>query len=144
MTSARRQARSRRQPKTRRINEMRGVLNRPTSVAAGAGAEDIACTHLENSGLSLVERNYRCPAGEIDLIMRDRDGLVFVEVRYRRHDAFGSAAESVSSAKQSRIVTTAAHYLQRQRGEPPCRFDVVAIGGEAPHRIEWIRDAFQG
>ena len=123
---------------------MRGILNRPTSVAAGAGAEDIACTHLENSGLSLVERNYRCPAGEIDLIMRDREDLVFVEVRYRRRDAYGSAAESISSTKRARIVTTAAHYLQRQPVEPPCRFDVVAIGGEAPHCIEWIRDAFQG
>ncbi len=123
---------------------MRGVSNRPTSVAAGAGAEDIACIHLENRGLSLVERNYRCPAGEIDLIMRDREDLVFVEVRYRRRDAYGSAAESISPAKRARIVTTAAFYLQRQPVEPPCRFDVVAIGGEAPHLIEWIRDAFQG
>ncbi len=123
---------------------MRGLLHRPTSVAAGAGAEDIACTHLEKSGLSVVERNYRCRVGEIDLIMRDREDLVFVEVRYRRHDAYGSAAESISSAKRTRIITTAAYYLQRQPAEPPCRFDVVAIGGEAPHRIEWIRDAFQG
>ena len=75
--------------------------------------------------------------------MRDGEDLVFVEVRYRKYDAFGSAAETVSSAKRTRIITTAACYLQRQRFEPPCRFDVVAIGGDAPHRIEWIHDAFQ-
>jgi putative endonuclease len=120
-----------------------GIANRPTSVTAGSSAEDIACGYLEKRGLRLVARNYRCRTGEIDLIMRDGEDLVFVEVRYRKYDAFGSAAETVSSAKRTRIVTTAACYLQRQPVEPPCRFDVVAIGGEAPHRIEWIRDAFQ-
>ncbi len=123
---------------------MSGGIERTAGVTTGAGAEDIACTHLERSGLRLVARNYRCPMGEIDLIMRDRDDLVFVEVRYRRHDAYGSATESVSSEKQARIIITAAYYLQRQPVEPPCRFDVVAIGGEAPYRIEWIKDAFQG
>jgi len=119
------------------------IANRPTSVTAGSSAEDFACGYLENKGLRLVARNYRCRRGEIDLIMRDGEDLVFVEVRYRKYDAFGSAAETVSSSKRSRIITTAAYYLQRQRFEPPCRFDVVAVGGDAPHRIEWIQDAFQ-
>lgn len=122
---------------------MRGAANRPANLTTGASAEDIACSYLRDSGLSLVARNYRCRRGEIDLIMRDREDLVFIEVRYRRHDAFGSAAETVSPVKRARIAAAAAHYLQRQPVEPPCRFDVVAIGGEAPHRIEWIPDAFQ-
>ena len=108
----------------------------------GTGVEDFACAYLERSGLRLLARNFRCRRGEIDLIMQDGEYLVFVEVRYRKHDAFGSAAETVSSAKQARIITTASYFLQRQRREPPCRFDVVAVGGKAPHRIEWIRGAF--
>ena len=123
---------------------MSGAASRSASVTAGAGAEDTACRYLENRGLSLVARNYRCPMGEIDLIMRDEKDLVFVEVRYRRCDDYGSAAESISAAKQTRIITAATHYLQRLPAEPPCRFDVVAIGGKASYRIEWIKDAFQG
>ena len=123
---------------------MSGTSKRPAAVNNGTGAEDLACTYLEKSGLRLLARNYRCRRGEIDLIMQDGECLVFVEVRYRKHDTFGSAAETVSSAKRARIITTASYFLQRQRSEPPCRFDVVAIGGGTPHRVEWIRDAFQG
>jgi putative endonuclease len=108
---------------------------------SGAQAEQLACTHLERSGLRLVARNYRCPRGEIDLVMDDRGTLVFVEVRYRRSDAFGSAAESVDRRKQARLRAAAAHYLLTHNLELPCRFDVVALSG-APVRVEWLRDAF--
>ena len=123
---------------------MSGGSRRTADVNRGASAEDFACAYLERNGLRLLARNFRCRRGEIDLIMQDSEYLVFVEVRYRKHDAFGSAAETVSYAKRTRIITTASYFLQRQRSETPCRFDVVAIGGsKPPHRIEWIRDAFQ-
>lgn len=93
----------------------------------------------------LVDRNYRAMAGrqrgEIDLVMRERDGtLVFVEVRARAASGYGGAAGSITRPKQQRVVLAAQHYLQRLAQVPPCRFDVVAI--EAG-RIEWIRNAFE-
>ena len=122
---------------------MNADLTRTARADTGTDAELLACAYLQKCGLNLLARNFRSPRGEIDLIMQDGEFLVFVEVRYRRSDAFGSAAETVSAAKRARIVTTADYYLQRQPAEPPCRFDVIAVGGNAPHRIEWIQDAFQ-
>jgi putative endonuclease len=114
-----------------------------TTKQAGDAAEDRALAHLLEAGLRLVARNYRTPGrggGEIDLILRDRDGtLVFVEVRRRTSRAFGGAAASVGFAKQRRIVFAARHYLMRLPSPPPCRFDVVSV--EAG-RIEWLRAAF--
>ncbi len=113
-------------------------------VAQGTAAEDLACRYLEARGLILVTRNFRCRVGELDLIMRDGEHLVFVEVRSRRHTRYGTPAESVTRTKQQRLLRAAALYLQRQRLDPPCRFDVVAIlqTGDEP-QMEWIQDAFQ-
>jgi putative endonuclease len=93
-----------------------------------------------------VERNYRVAGGprtrggEIDLVLRDRDGtLVFVEVRTRAARSHGGAAATVSVVKQQRLVRAARHYLMRFASPPPCRFDVVAIEGD---HIEWLRAAF--
>jgi len=114
-----------------------------TTKQAGDAAEERALAHLADSGLRLLARNYRTPGrggGEIDLVMRDRDGtLVFVEVRRRASSAFGGAAGSVGGVKQRRIVFAARHYLARLAQQPPCRFDVVAL--EAG-RIEWLQAAF--
>lgn len=124
------------------------MAERETSREKGQQAEQFACRYLESQGLRLVLRNYRCRLGEIDLIMEDRKSLVFVEVRYRRSGSFGSAAESVTSAKQRRLIGTAQYYLQ-QTGEArnkPCRFDVVAITPEEKQgtpAIIWLRDAFR-
>ena len=93
----------------------------------------------------LVTRNYRCRRGEIDLVMRDTDTLVFVEVRRRRSRAFGGGLESVDARKRARLIAAAEHYLVRKRigDERPCRFDVVAIDGPYPHvTVEWICGAF--
>ena len=114
-----------------------------TTKQAGDAAEDRALAHLEAAGLRLVARNYRTPGrggGEIDLVMRDRDGtLVFVEVRRRASAAFGGAAGSVGGTKQRRIVFAARHFLTRLTQQPPCRFDVVGVqAGE----IEWFKAAF--
>ncbi len=120
---------------------------RPNTKAAGDAAEDRALAHLLRQGLRLECRNYRLAGGprsrgaEIDLVLRDRDGtLVFVEVRSRRGNAGGGAAASVSAAKRARIVRAAQHYLMRLPSPPPCRFDVVAIDGEA---LQWLRGAFE-
>lgn len=111
---------------------------------AGRRAEDLAARYLGRHGLEEIARNVRCRAGEIDLIMRDGDTLVFVEVRYRRSDRFGSAAETVGPAKRRRLVLAAQYYLQGRRSTSPARFDVVAVGpGDPAARIEWITDAFR-
>ena len=119
---------------------------RATTKSVGDAAEALALNHLRARGLELVARNYRVArgpsarAGEVDLILREPGGtLVFVEVRARRGAAQGGAAASVTAAKQRRIVYAAQHYLLRWREPPPCRFDVVAIDGDA---IEWLRGAF--
>lgn len=106
----------------------------------GAAGEDAALEHLRRQGLTLVERNFRCKGGEIDLVMRDGAALVFVEVRRRADDRHGGAAASVTPAKQARLLLAAQIYLQRHRTPPPCRFDVVAIDGG---RISWLKDAIQ-
>ena len=108
----------------------------------GQAAENQAFAHLLEKGLQLLERNYRCRRGEIDLIMRDGDATVFVEVRFRRNRRFGSAAESVEWRKQNKLVTTAEHYFQKhpQLAQHPARFDVVSIDG---NELEWIKNAFQ-
>ena len=113
-------------------------------VAQGSAAEDLACRYLEARGLALVARNVRYRGGELDLIMRDGEHLVFVEVRSRRHTRYGTPAESVTRSKQLRLLRAAALYLQRQRLDLPCRFDVVAIlQADGELQVEWIRDAFQ-
>jgi putative endonuclease len=112
----------------------------------GQRAEDQALAWLQAQGLRLVERNYRVArgpsarGGEIDLVMRDRDGtLVFVEVRARRDVRHGGAAGSVGVAKQRALRLAAEHYLLRLPTLPACRFDVVAIDGG---QVEWVRGAF--
>ena len=119
---------------------------RQTTKAIGDAGEALALAHLQRVGLVLVERNYRVArgpharGGEVDLILRDRDGtLVFVEVRSRHDAGHGGAAASVGSVKQRRIVLAARHYLMRLASPPPCRFDVVALDGE---HIDWLRGAF--
>lgn len=115
-----------------------------TTGETGRHAETLACDFLRAQGLALVERNYHSRFGEIDLIMDDRDCLIFVEVRYRRQARFGSGAESVDPRKQARLIACARHYLQHhpRAAQRPCRFDVVAIDGGSKPAIEWIADAF--
>ncbi len=111
----------------------------------GRDAEQMALSHLENHGLQLVTRNFRCTRGEIDLIMQQGDTLVFVEVRARRNDHYGSGADSVDARKQAKLNAAAAIYLQQHAARPnsPCRFDVVAISfASDPPQLDWIPDAF--
>ena len=117
-----------------------------TTKAVGEDGESRALAHLLSQGLTLVQLNYRVAAGpharggEIDLIVRERDGtLVFVEVKSRQTGRYGGAAASVSTAKQRRVIFAARCYLRGFASPPACRFDVVAIEGE---RLEWLRGAF--
>jgi putative endonuclease len=108
----------------------------------GAEAELLAATFLQRQGLTVVETNYRCRFGEIDLVCHDQKTLVFVEVRLRGNTAFGGAAASITAAKQHKLLLTARHYLQRLRTTPDCRFDVVLLRSLRDNDIEWIRNAF--
>ena len=110
---------------------------------AGDAAEDAAAKHLAAAGCHILARNARYRDGEVDLVVRERDVLVFVEVRMRVSLRFGGAAVSVNSLKQKRIARAAQHWLLGEYGErwPTCRFDVVTVDGSGT--IEWIRDAFQ-
>lgn len=107
----------------------------------GGPAEDLAAAFLERQGLRILERNYRCRFGEIDLVARSGAQLVFVEVRARTSEAFGGAAGSITAAKRRRLVAAARHYLARRGADEPCRFDVVLVRG-AEQRMEWLTDAF--
>lgn len=111
------------------------------STARGKLAEALAADYLQLRGLRLIERNYSCRLGEIDLILVDGPVLVFAEVRLRRNLDYGGAAESITGGKRQRILRAARHYLSG-RPERPCRFDVVLLDALDPDRIEWIKDAF--
>ncbi|MEW8624344.1 MAG: YraN family protein [Candidatus Thiodiazotropha sp.] len=110
----------------------------------GEAAEQQAVDYLSRRGLKLVTRNFRCKVGEIDLIMREKRTLVFIEVRYRQTDDYGSALESITPSKQRKLLAAANFYLQKYRVDQPCRFDVVAINGSGNSRTTWLKDAIQG
>ena len=116
-------------------------------MSKGKDYEELAARHLLEAGLKLLEKNYRCKAGEIDLICSQGEQLVFVEVRYRGNSRFASASESVDRRKQRKIIRTAQLYLQRNRQfqQSPCRFDVIAISPSqysADVNIQWLQSAF--
>jgi putative endonuclease len=115
-------------------------LIKAAHLVQGAAAERKACRFLESHGLQALQSNYRCRYGELDLIMLDQNTLVIVEVRFRQGHQYGSAAESVTPAKQAKIIAATEHYLQRHGNTRPLRFDVVALSGDG--RIDWIKHAF--
>jgi len=106
----------------------------------GESAEEHAHNFLIKQGLQPVCRNFRCKQGELDLVMLDHQTLVIIEVRFRKSDKYGSAAESITSKKQSRIIAATQIYLSSCKTDQPIRFDVIAISGN--HRINWIKNAF--
>ncbi len=111
-----------------------------SSIQRGQQYEDLALDYLLGQGLELVVRNYRCRWGELDLLMQEQGSLIIVEVRYRKNARFGSAMESVTANKQSRIVAATKHYIMTHKINQPIRFDVLAITGDIPP--EWIKNAF--
>lgn len=107
----------------------------------GEHAEDLAAAFLQQRGLKLVARNYRCRFGEIDLIARDGSVLVFVEVRMRTSEVFGGAAASITAGKRRKLLRAARHYLAGVARPPACRFDALLISGTR-HSVDWIKNAF--
>lgn len=113
----------------------------------GKKAEQFATTYLCERGLTLQTSNYRGPQGEIDLIMLDKNQLVFIEVRYRKNNHYGSAADTISTTKQRKIAKTARYYLatRGKYDKIPCRFDVIAISHlNKQLQVDWIKNAFYG
>ena len=106
----------------------------------GMQAEDLALAFLLEQGLRLRTRNYTCRLGEIDLVLEEGNTIVFVEVRQRRSQNFGGAAESITVRKRAKLLATARHFLAGRRTLPACRFDAVLVDGAG--KVQWIRDAF--
>ena len=119
------------------------MLNgKPQHLVLGENAEEKALQYLLSQGLSAVSRNFRCKQGEIDLIMRHDAALVIVEVRYRKNSKYGSAMETVTAKKQSRIIAATCHYLNANKlTDQAIRFDVVAMTGD--DNLNWVKNAFQ-
>lgn len=112
----------------------------------GKYGEDLACAALERRGYAILARRYRTRFGEIDIVARDGDTTVFVEVKARDGDSFGGGADAVTGWKQHRLTGMALDYLTRTGGhERPCRFDVVAIDvSSTPPQVELFVNAFDG
>ena len=120
------------------------LLNKLKAKAAhlirGESTENEAYKFLVTNGLKPVCRNFRCKQGELDLIMLDHQTLVIVEVRFRKTDKYGSAVESVTPKKQSRIIAATQYYLSINKTDSLIRFDVIAFSGNG--QIDWIKNAF--
>ena len=112
--------------------------NRSPLQEHGRAWEQRALTYLRRRGLTLIEANFRCTGGELDLIMRDGATIVFVEVRQRADADHGGPLASITPAKVRRLLRAAHSWLLRQPTVPPCRFDIIAIEGA---QVQWIRDA---
>jgi putative endonuclease len=112
----------------------------------GLRFEDRARDYLSRQGLRLLESNYRCRLGEIDLVMRERDTICFIEVKFRKSLAFGGAAASITPSKQRKIVKTALFYLSAHRNLANCplRFDALLMQQQTDGKtdINWIKNAF--
>ena len=111
----------------------------------GQAAEEAAALLLQQEGLRLIERNFSCKTGEIDLILQDNAHVVFVEVRFRKNQLFGGAAASVTPAKQKKLQRAALFYMSRWSQPPACRFDVLAMTFDSKQQIiceNWIKNAF--
>lgn len=110
------------------------------TITQGNMAEKKACEFLQAKGLKLIEKNYRCRTGEIDLVMQDKSELVFIEVRYRTSNEYGSALDSVDHHKIKKLISAANHYITMHQTDQPIRFDVV--GFDSSLKPNWVTSAF--
>lgn len=116
-----------------------------TTKQLGQESEDFACNYLKKQGLSLIKKNFNCRIGEIDLIMQDKNELIFIEVRLRNTKNHANAEESITIYKQRRIINTAHYFLQTQQFKslPICRFDVIALSRHNDgYDLKWLQNAF--
>jgi putative endonuclease len=112
------------------------------SSAQGFMFETLALQYLQAQGLTFVGRNIAGRFGELDLVMKDQAQLVFVEVKYRKSLAYGGPLAAVTASKQQKLRLTATAYLQQHAPKAYARFDVIAISGETPYHLEWLKNAF--
>lgn len=121
-----------------------GTRSRSDNRNKGARGENLATTRLKKEGYRIIERNYRCRFGEIDIIAMDKEDVVFVEVKGRESDVFGTPEEAIGPAKQKKISKAALHYLQEKGlGGRNARFDVVTIRFMPQDtQVQLIRNAF--
>ena len=113
----------------------------------GPQAETWALHYLQRKGLKLIERNFQCHSGEIDLILRDKEDLVFAEVRYRSQNSHGTGVETVDGVKQRKILRSAEYYLYSKKlWDHPCRFDVIGVSMDVQQQVTlvWEKNAFDG
>lgn len=115
-----------------------------STLSSGHAAESEALAYLQRQGLQLLERNWSCRYGELDLVMLEGSTVVFVEVRSRRHEAWGGAIHSIDARKREKLIIAAQSYLQQSTrwSRSPCRFDVVTIQQQSSRRLDWIKNAF--
>jgi len=117
------------------------------AMITGQLAENLSCEFLQQQGLDILERNYRCKVGELDIIAKHHDSIVFAEVRFRKNIAFGNPLETVTLSKQKKLIKAALHYLQRHKNlaKKPCRFDVISVTiQQNEYQFEWVQHAFDG
>tara|TARA_R100001039_G_C1843480_1_gene104074 strand:+ start:1669 stop:2040 length:372 start_codon:yes stop_codon:yes gene_type:complete len=119
------------------------TTNAHTARARGAAIEQLAAQWLRQQGLTLVTQNHYVKGGELDLVMRDGDILVFIEVKHRTTTRYGHPLETVTYQKQQRLVRAARLYIARGGLLSPCRFDILAITGKPPNlEFNWVKAAF--
>lgn len=123
---------------------MNEILNTNTALYKGKTAEKMSLDYLTGLGLKYIASNYSCKCGEIDIIMQDKDDIVFVEVRARNIEDYGGGLESITKAKQDKIIRTAQYYLIANKlfDKVQCRFDVVIVNLYKNSEIMWIKNAF--
>jgi putative endonuclease len=121
-----------------------GILERVRRALPGASGEELACRHLESKGFAILDRNYRCRSGEVDIVAREADATVFVEVKERASRSHGEGLEAVTFGKRRRIIRAARLYAaSRGLSERSLRFDVISIDwSEGLPRIRHDRGAF--
>lgn len=112
------------------------------SIAIGARGEQLAEAFLEQQGVEIIARNVHSRFGEIDLIGKEGETLLFIEVKFRKSAQFGSPLESVTLQKQARFLKTVEEYLQKSPTDGPLRIDVIGITGYTDPKIEWVKNAF--
>lgn len=113
---------------------------RPAHLLRGEKSEQLACDFLLKQGMQIVDKNFRCKYGELDLVMREQQTLVIVEVRFRKSSKYGGALESITYKKQSRIIAATQYYLLQHKINSPIRFDVITMSSDSD--INWIKNAF--
>lgn len=118
-----------------------------TTIFIGKKGEDTAERYLKKHGYRIIEKNYKTPSGEVDIVALDKGTVVFIEVKTRRSDEFGPPELSVNSRKRQKIIKAAFHFLSNKRiKDTPCRFDIVSITESADRKdkeVKIIKDAFE-